>query len=157
MSTELTAFDKTLTGWLTGKHCSNYLFGFRIPEPMTDNSFGKRVGHLSGGSVLGGRAPDSDSADALYKALQSDDRASYLLVPRYDVQSSGFPLIGTTPIFGRRCASVRAVGVSVFGQPVPTSSPPSPPTTYDNGEPERGDSNKDMEELSPSLIDDLPF
>jgi hypothetical protein len=128
MSTELTAFDKEITGWLTGKHCSNYLLGLRIPEPMHDNTVGKRVGHLSGGSILGGKAPDSDSADALFKALKTDERASYLLVPRYDVRSTGFPMIGTYPIFGKRCSSVRAIGVSVFSGPIPISSTLQAPT-----------------------------
>ena len=113
MATELTPFDKQITGWVTGKHCSTYLFGLRFSDPMR-GAYGKRVGHLSGGAILGGQAPDSDSADALYQALQTDLGASYLLVPRYDVNSSGFIVFGTRPIFGKRCSSVKALGVSVY-------------------------------------------
>jgi hypothetical protein len=120
----LTPFDNKFTGWVTGRHCSNYLLGFRFPESPRSGPTGKRAGFLSGGALLSGQPPNSDAADALYQALKSDQRATHLLVPQYDIKSTGFPIIFTYPIFGKRCANVRALGLSVFDSGKRTDNSP---------------------------------
>jgi hypothetical protein len=78
---------------------------------------------LSSCAVRTSRAPSPPMSTEL---TAFDERASYLLVPRYDVRSTGFPMIGTYPIFGKRCSSVRAIGVSVFSGPIPISTLQAP-------------------------------
>ena len=117
---ELAPMDYTVQQWVESKVCSTYFLYLRFRENReADNVPGKRVGELAKGSILGGGAPDPDSADALYGAMVQFPTASFLLVPRYNIQSSGVIPIGTRPLFGRRCSLASARGVEVGPRPAP--------------------------------------
>ncbi|HCH67006.1 MAG: hypothetical protein CL927_19220 [Deltaproteobacteria bacterium] len=116
---QLAEADYEVLDWVDAKACATYIFFLRIPEKDEDEKGGKREGIISAGSILGGGgAPDPDSADALYGALVKMPEATHLINPRYTVQSSGFlaGLLGR-PMFGRRCAKVRARGLSLGAGP----------------------------------------
>lgn len=117
---QLAPLDYTVQQWVESKVCSTYFFWFRFRENRIEDKVpGRRYGVLSKGSILGGGAPDPDSADALYGAMVQFPTASFLLVPRYNIQSSGFIPIGTRPFFGRRCSLASARGVEVGSRPAP--------------------------------------
>jgi len=119
-SPALAPLDYTVQKWVESRVCSSYFLYLRFRENRAqDNVLGKRVGVLSSGSILGGGPPDADSADALYGALVQFPTASFLLVPRYNIQSSGFIPFGTRPLFGRRCSLASARGVEVGSKPAP--------------------------------------
>ena len=118
VSGELAPLDYVVQDWVESKVCSAYFFYFRMRENrVEDKVVGKRVGILSKGSVLGGRPPDPDSADALYGAMVQFPTSSFLLVPRYNIQTSGFVPYGTRPMFGRRCSLASTRGVEVGSRP----------------------------------------
>ena len=121
ISGQLEPFEKEITGWLTAEHCSTYIFGLRIPDERPSEPPGKRVGYLSGSIVIGSAVPNRDASDALFQAIHKDLRATHLVGPRFDVHSTGFPLFGTYPIFGQRCATVRALGVSIYSGAAPAA------------------------------------
>jgi hypothetical protein len=117
---ELAPLDYTVQQWVESKVCSSYFFYIRARENRAEDKVsGKRVGVLSKGSILGGGAPDVDSADALYGAMVQFPTSSFLLVPRYNIQSSGIVPFGTRPLFGRRCSLASARGVEVGSRPAP--------------------------------------
>ncbi len=115
---ELAPLDYTVHKWVESTVCSSYFFYFRMRENRAEDKVkGRRVGILSKGSILGGGAPDVDSADALYGAMVQFPTSSFLLVPRYNIQSSGFVPCGTRPFIGRRCSRASARGVEVGSNP----------------------------------------
>ena len=124
VTSALTPMNHQVLDWAESTVCSTYFFNLRFrADRAKDGATGARVGIVSPGSVLGGQAPDVDSADALYGALVQFDDASFILNPRYEVDTSGFILIGTRPVFGRRCATVSTRGVRVFNS-VPAADVP---------------------------------
>jgi len=134
VTSALTPMNHEVLDWAESTVCSTYFFNLRFrADRAKDGATGARVGIVSPGSVLGGQAPDVDSADALYGALVQFDDASFILNPRYEVDTSGFILIGTRPVFGRRCATVSTRGVRVFNSvpaaDAPITNAPSPIAT----------------------------
>ena len=118
VSSELAPMDYLVHPWVESKVCSGYIFYIRFREDrVKEKVAGKRDGVLSRGSVLGGRPPDPDSSDALYGAIVQFPTSSFLLVPRYNIQSSGFVPFGTRPVFGRRCSLASTRGVEVKSRP----------------------------------------
>ena len=114
VSAPLKPMNHEVLQWTHSTVCSTYIFSFRVREAGEEGSVkGHRKGILSAGSVIGGQPPDADSADALYGAILQHPDATYLLAPRYIVQSEGVFVLGTRPVFGRRCskASARAIRV----------------------------------------------
>jgi hypothetical protein len=120
VTSQLAPMDYQVLDWVDSTVCSTYAFSLRMREKKAEDKVtGKRAGILSRGAVLGGRPPDVDSADALYDAMVQLPSASFLLVPRYKIQSKGL-LFGTRPIFGRRCSRVETRGVAVGSSPAQT-------------------------------------
>jgi len=105
--------DFELLGWTEATACASYLFGIRIPEQ--DPAEGSRIGVVSGGSVIGGRPPNKDAADALYLAMVQMPEATHVLVPKYMGQANGIGMRSPNPLFGRRCVQVRVRGVALKG------------------------------------------
>ena len=105
--------DFELLGWTEATACAKYIFGIRVPEE--DPAEGKRIGVVSGGSVIGGGPPNQDAADALYLAMVQMPEATHVLVPKYMGQASGLGVKLRNPIFGRRCVQVRVRGIALKG------------------------------------------
>ncbi len=117
VTSQLAPMDYQVLDWVESTVCSTYTFGIRMRKKKAEDKVrGKRSGVLSRGAVLGGRPPDADSADALYAAMVQMPSASFLLVPRYTIQSKGL-LMFSRPFFGRRCSRVETRGVAVGASP----------------------------------------
>ncbi len=97
--------------WTTVEACSSYAFSFRVPQ-----SGKQRFGYISRGAIIGGALRDPDSSEALFAAMESLENATHLLNPRFEVEVSGLTMFGS-PIFGRRCSTVRVRGIAVESQP----------------------------------------
>ena len=66
VTSALTPMNHQVLDWAESTVCSTYFFNFRFrADRAKDGATGARVGIVSPGSVLGGQAPDVDSADAL--------------------------------------------------------------------------------------------
>jgi len=120
VTSQLAPMDYQVLDWVESTVCSTYAFSLRMREKKAEDKVsGRRAGILSRGAILGGRPPDVDSADALYDAMVQLPSASFLLVPRYTIQSKGL-LMGTRPFFGRRCSRVETRGVAIGASPAKT-------------------------------------
>lgn len=114
--------DYTVMGETSAKACGSYAFGIDFGHLFKDE-MGSAAAADPISAVMGlvpilGGAPEVNRA--LYEALENMPEATNLYAPRSYVVTSGLAPFGI-PIFGKRCAEVKAHGVKLGKGPVPNA------------------------------------
>ncbi len=114
--------DYTVMGETSAKACGSYAFGIDFghlfKDEMGSAAAADPISAVMGMVPLLGGAPEVNRA--LYEALENMPEATNLYAPRSYVVTSGLAPFGI-PIFGKRCAEVKAHGVKLGKGPVPNA------------------------------------
>ena len=109
-------------GETSAKACGSYAFGIDFghlfKDEMGSAAAADPISAVMGMVPLLGGAPEVNRA--LYEALENMPEATNLYAPRSYVVTSGLAPFGV-PIFGKRCAEVKAHGVKLGKGPVPNA------------------------------------